>query len=345
MDKRDKRIEGYDFIRTFAILVVFLSHTLKQSTNKVTLLTITSLSPGLTMSLLGFISAALLSARDYDFGAFLIKRFTRIYISLILCLIVILSAHALLGKKVIAQHTLLHVMGLSAFFELLLVQSKVTIGAGLWFITAIILMYLVLPLLQKLFRHPRGLVHLFFFVALCTALNFLMYGTQSIWNVVISFGVGVYCGVNGHTKRLIDAGTSIVFPLLGCIGLLIVVALSTAYVLPYSIRGFLFAFYPLTFVPFLFAVSQKLPTPIVAASSFFAGLSYEFYILHFYFINEGFKDFFPASTPLYGQIIIAFVVTFALACIISKCASWLRKVVDKYLLASSLLKTPSQRGA
>jgi hypothetical protein len=162
-----------------------------------------------------------------------------------------------------------------------------------------------------------------------------MYGTQSIWNVVISFAVGVYCGVNGHTKRLIDTGTSIVFPLLGCIGLLIVAALSTANVLPYSIRGLLFAFYPLTFVPFLFAVSRKLPTPIMAASSLFAGLSYEFYILHFYFVNDGFEDFFPASTPLYGQVIIAFVVTFGLAYVISKGASWLRKVADKYLLASS----------
>jgi hypothetical protein len=128
---------------------------------------------------------------------------------------------------------------------------------------------------------------------------------------------------------------SIAFPLLGCIGLLLVAALSTAHVLPYSIRGLLFAFYPLAFVPFLFAVSKKLPPPIVAASSLFAGLSYEFYILHFYFINDGFEDFFPASTPLYGQVIIAFVVTFVLAYVISKGASWLRKVADKYLLASS----------
>lgn len=340
----DKRIEGYDFIRSFAILVVFLGHALRHSTNEALTLGLRSLSPGLTMSLLGFISAALLSAREYDFGSFLIKRFTRIYISLIFCSIVILSAHALLGKKVIemshsghvmVQHTLLHFMGMSAFFELLEVQSEVTIGAGLWFITTIILMYLIFPLLQKLFRHPRGLVRLYFFVALCTALHFVMYGRQSIWNVVISFAVGVYCGVNGHTKRLIDTGTSMVFPLLGCIGLLIVAALSTAHVLPASFRDLLFAFYPLAFVPILFAVSQKLPQPIVAASSLFAGLSYEFYILHFYFLNDGFTDFFPATIPLYGQAVIAFVVTLFLAYGISKGASWLKQVADKHLLASS----------
>jgi len=340
----DKRIEGYDLIRSLAIVVVFFDHALKNSSDEVVLLAIRSLSPGLVMSLLGFISAALLSAREYDFGSFLVKRFTRIYIPLIFCLSVILSAHALLGMKVMemshaghvmAQHTLFHFMGLSAFFELLEVDNTTTIGGGLWFITAIVLMYLLFPLLQKLFRHPRGLVHLYCFIALCTGLNFVMYGTQSIWNIIISFAVGVYCGVNGHMKRLTDPGTSIVVPFLGSIGLLIVAALATAHVLPFSIRGLLFAFYPLAFVPLLFAVSRTLPAPILAASGFFAGLSYEFYILHFYFVNDSFGDFFPASTPLYGQVLIAFPVTLVLAYAISKGAAWLRNVADRYLLASS----------
>jgi hypothetical protein len=82
----------------------------------------------------------------------------------------------------------------------------------------------------------------------------------------------------------------------------------------------------------LFAVSQKLPKPILVASSVFAGVSYEFYILHFYFINDRFKDFFPASTPLYGQAIIAFVITAVLAYVISKGAARFKQVADNYLL-------------
>ena len=339
----DKRIEGYDFIRSFAILIVFLGHAFKHSTNEVIFLGTRSLSPGLTMSLLGFISAALLSARDDDFGAFLIKRFTRIYSSLMFCLIVVLTIHALLGKKVMelshaghvmAQHTLFHFMGMSAWFGLFEVESEVTIGPGLWFITVIILMYLVLPILRKLFQHPRGLIHVVLFVALCMMLNFVTYGGQAMWNVIISFAVGVYCGVNGYTTRLTDAGARMVVPLVGCIGLLTVAALSTAHVLPTSIRSLLFAIYPLAFIPVLFAVSQKLPKPILVASSVFAGLSYEFYILHFYFINDGFKDFFPAATPLYGQAIIAFVITVSLAYVISKGAGRFKQMADNYLLAS-----------
>lgn len=94
----DNRIEGYDFIRSFAILVVFLCHAFKRSTNEVFFLGSHALSPGLTMSLLEFISAALLSARDEDFGSFLIKRFTRIYSSLIFCLIVIRGGSACLDS-------------------------------------------------------------------------------------------------------------------------------------------------------------------------------------------------------------------------------------------------------
>jgi peptidoglycan/LPS O-acetylase OafA/YrhL len=338
----DKRIEGYDLIRSFAILVVFLGHAFKHSTNEVIFLGTRSLSPGLTMSLLGFISAALLSTREYEFGSFLIKRFTRIYSSLIVCLMVILTLHALLGKKVMelshaghvmAQHTLFHFMGMSAFFGLFEVDSEVTIGPGLWFITVIVVLYLVFPLLQKVFRHPRGLVHLVLFVALCTMLNFVVYGGQAMWNVVISFAVGVYCGVHGHTTRLTDAEARIRIPLLGCVGLLVLSVLSTAHVLPTPVRSLLFAFYPLAFVPVLFAVSRKLPNPILMASSVFAGLSYEFYILHFYFVNDGFEDFFPASIPLYGQAAIAFVITVVLAYVLSKGASWLKQVADKYLLA------------
>lgn len=328
-----ERINGYDFIRSTAILIVFLGHILdKQANNEAVLLVVHLLSPGITMSLLGFISAALLSAKEYDFGVFLVKRFTRIYIPLVLCLVAVLVAHKLLGKNIITQHTLLHFMGLSAFFELFLVQNNATIGDGLWFITVIVLLYLIFPFLQKFFRHRLGFLHLVFLIVSCTAANFIMYGTSSIWNVVISFSVGVYLGTNGYMSRLANAG--MMRALLGSLGLLVVSALSIAGVLPYSVRGFLFAFYPLAFVPLLFAVSSKLPLSILSANRFFASLSYEFYILHFYLINENFMVFFPVSVPLGAQIVISFCATLAIAYPISRVASLVGGGADKYLLAT-----------
>jgi fucose 4-O-acetylase-like acetyltransferase len=146
-----KREEGYDFIRSVAILIVFFGHILQiQARDGHTWFVIhaLSLSPGMTMSLLGFISAVLLSDKEYDYGTFLVRRFTRIFIPLACCLFIMLAAHALLGKKIFTTHVLFHLLGLSAFLDLFEIKNKATIGGGLWFITAILIMYLILPLLH-----------------------------------------------------------------------------------------------------------------------------------------------------------------------------------------------------
>jgi len=109
-----RRIAGYDVIRSFAILTVFLCHILEpQTAIGAPRIVLCSLSPGLTMSLLGFISAALLSKNRRDYEPFLVRRFTRVYVSLLLCLSFVLVFHACLGKQFITQHTLLHLVGLS----------------------------------------------------------------------------------------------------------------------------------------------------------------------------------------------------------------------------------------
>lgn len=335
MNDLGHRIEGYDLIRAFAIITVFLGHILQvQATSGVVLLAVHSLSPGLTMSLLGFTSAALLSTRGEDsgFGPFLVKRFTRIYISLLLCLSLVLIVHGLLGKRVLCQHTLLHFMGLSAFVDLLGVENKATVGGGLWFITAIIALYLLLPLLSTLFKHRYGLFHLIVFILACTALNFTMHGTHSTWNVVISFCVGVWLVVNDRLEPMLKRHVivSIVF----AASVIIVSAFCTRGLLPYAVHGFLFAFYPLAFVPLFFFLADKLPRFVTRGVCLFAGLSYEFYILHFYFINESFHDFFPGSASLPVQIAIGFAVTFVVAYLVSSLASGLRRVADTYFLRS-----------
>jgi hypothetical protein len=158
-----------------------------------------------------------------------------------------------------------------------------------------------------------------------------MYGTASVWNVVISFSVGVYLGVNDRTTWFAIGGVP--RPLFGSMVLLTIAVLSTVKVMPYALRGVLFAFYPLVFVPLLFAVSNKLPHKILGMFSFFASLSYEFYILHFYFINGSFADFFPIHTSLRVQVMMSFLATLVVAYAISRVASYCRKMADGYLLA------------
>lgn len=69
-----ERIEAYDLARAFAIFFVFLGHIIITQTTSFPLQVVFgTLSPGLTMSLLGFISAALLSTRTNDAGLFLVS--------------------------------------------------------------------------------------------------------------------------------------------------------------------------------------------------------------------------------------------------------------------------------
>jgi len=328
------RIEGYDLIRSLAILVVFLGHSIgNQINNPAALLAIRSLSPGLTMSLLGFISAALLSGKEQtqNHGKFLIKRFTRIYITLELCLLLALTIHAFSGKDVINQHLLLHAMGLSAFFGIFQVENRATVGSGLWFITVINLMYLCFPLLQQMFAHVRGRLHLLLFVFGCTVLNLVMYGTASSWNVIISFGVGVYLGVNGRMMWLTNAKPGL--PLLASVTLLAVAALATVRIIPYVFRELLFALYPIAFVPLLFSFAKIFPKMLMRAIIWFASISFEFYILHFYFINPDFGwKILSSHNSLTIRVLVSFCLTLVFSFLVARTAAWLRIKADHYFI-------------
>lgn len=334
----ESRVYAYDLMRTFAIIVVFLGHSIeRQTSNQWLLLGIRSLSPGLTMSLLGFLSAALLARKQSDPGSFLLSRFTRIYIPMFSCLGCILLMQYIIRQVVICQHTLMHLMGLSAFFELFQVANKASIGGGLWFITVILTLYLLLPLFQSLFLHRNKLIHFVGLVLLCTAFNVLMYGTASTWNVTISFLLDTYLVVNGHMDRLknLPLGRSSLF----AVGLLTLVILATAEAIPFTVRQYLYVFYPLAFVPLFFHPAKKLPRSLLIAASFFSVLSYEFYILHFYFINERFSMLFPNfHQHLSIQISVSFAMTTLMALTISRFSSKLRFVVNNYLLSPPLMQ-------
>lgn len=99
---QQKKLEGFDFIRSFAILIVFLGHILgRQCPNDTFTLITRILSPGLTMSLLGFISGYLLSSKyKLSYGSrYYIKRFTRIYLTLFVCLSFIYNITSLFRRR------------------------------------------------------------------------------------------------------------------------------------------------------------------------------------------------------------------------------------------------------
>ncbi len=289
-----------------------------------------TLSPGLTMSLLGFISAALLSTRSDEPGSFWLRRFSRIYIPLFTCLAVVLVIQYLAGT--VKAHTtdlVLHFLGLSGFFELFPHLNHASVGQGLWFVTTILSMYLLLPALQRVFAHRRGLIHLFIVIALSLAAYRWM-NAGGAWNVVIAFCIGTYLGVNGRLEALYRRPLALQLIFACCV--LGVCALSSAKVIPFWIRGLLLPLYPLAFVPLFFAAAGVLPRWIKRAASRFAAVSYEFYILHFYFIGRGFDELFGGSIRMALEIPISFALTLAIATVLYFVNSRLRRPLDAYLL-------------
>jgi peptidoglycan/LPS O-acetylase OafA/YrhL len=286
----------------------------KQVSNPIILTITRAISPGLTMSVLGFISAYLLVTKRLD-GAFYLRRFTRIYSSLIFCLSVIALLHLGMGYKVATQHSLIHALGLSAFLPLLQVANKSSLGSGLWFITVIVLMYLILPLIRMAYEHQHGKIHLIAVVVGCLIIDNVMYGVGSVFNVVIAFNIGCYVGLHSD----IETFTKHPWPyyLAGTIGLCGLVGWGIVD------RGLLFPFYPLFAVPLLYKV--RVP------ATYFSSISFEVYILHFYFINRYFSDMF-GSMPIYLQIAIALMIVLPLAHVLSKLSAFISRSACAYFL-------------
>ena len=134
----DNRIAGYDFIRSFSFFFIYLHHIVHRQVFQDYIVIIVKTLAAISICLLGFISSVLLTSKHLEPGIFLIRRLTRIYIPLILCLTLVMLIHAFIGKNPMQKDAVLHLMGLSAFFDLLGVKNRATIGQGLWFISTII---------------------------------------------------------------------------------------------------------------------------------------------------------------------------------------------------------------
>jgi peptidoglycan/LPS O-acetylase OafA/YrhL len=333
IDTTSGRTLAWDLVRSFAIFFTFLGHTIIFHTSYHWMDRLfATLSPGLTMSLLGFTSAALLAGRDSDDGAFLLRRFIRIYVPLIVCLAAVVALQAAIGTLTVTPHIAIHFMGLSGVFSLLSVPNKASIGMGLWFVTTILVMYMLLPALRRLFVHRRGFLHLLIVIALCIYFNRRFEPADENWNVVIAFCIGTWIVVNGRLDRFTHrpAGRSAIMAVI----VLTVCALATWRIIPYEIRSLLYPFYPVAFIPLFFALSPRLPGMVAHPVTYFALVSFEFYILQFYFIGSALKAVIRVQLPLIAGLPVAFVLTLAAATILYGVDSRLRRVTEDYLLGS-----------
>lgn len=326
--KDGNRTAAFDFVRSFAIFFVVIGHSLSKD-----ILIIKIISPGLTMSVLGFISGYLLCYRYDTFdSAFYVKRFSRIYASLFVCLLTITALHLILSYDVLNQHSIIHFMGLSFFLSLLQVENQSSIGNGLWFITVINLMYLLLPIIRHLYRHYNARLHLFGAIFLCLFLNEVMYGTASAWNVIIAFNIGCYVSLRSDVETFTKK--PFLYYLCATLCVLMICALSISQILPFKCREYLLPLYPFFAFPLLFKFGNRLNRSLIKIIGWFSSISYEVYILHFYFIHEYFSKLFPIIQSASLRLIVGLMIVLPLANVCSKIGKFLAFKTFNYLLNS-----------
>ena len=329
MKTASKRFDGFDLIRSLVILGVLIHHIITKEPFGGT---VKSISAGLGligMSLLGFMSGALISNKNYDYGILLLRRLSRIYIPLWLCLSTVLFLYSMVGQIRITQHTLLHYMGLTMFFQLFGVISEINFSGGLWFVTTIIILYLATPLFGILFTHRNRTIHLLICCTAFSTLDFIMYNHANFFNVATGFAVGLYLQKTGKFETVLKMKPVIYLP--AALILIVINVLSVYEAFPIYVHSCFYLFYPFIFIPLFFKISTYIPTTVMKTITMFAAVSYEFYILHFYFINDKIYGSIISPNGIASKIIVSFSITLAFSVVLAWIGYVLRKSMDAYL--------------
>ncbi len=158
-----------------------------------------------------------------------------------------------------------------------------------------------------------------------------MWSMESTWNVVAAFLIGTWVAVNGHSGQWESPGRVTPMALAGVALLGLAGGVAAGY-LPGTAGTLVIPLYPFVFVPLLFALAAQLPAALVRGVTFFAAVSYEFYILHFYFIGDDLRQWMPLADSLVLQTIVGFTVTLISAWLLANAGVRVRAALEQYLL-------------
>jgi uncharacterized membrane protein (GlpM family) len=157
-----------------------------------------------------------------------------------------------------------------------------------------------------------------------------MYGTASAWNVVIAFNIGCYVSLRSNIQTFTKK--HFLFYLCVTLCVLMICTLSTTRTIPFKLRGYLLPLYPYFAVPLLFKIGNRLNKSLAIIVVWFSSISYEVYILHFYFIHEYLSRLFPMIQSEGLRLIAGLLVVLILADVCSRVGKFLQSKISGYLI-------------
>lgn len=151
--------------------------------------------------------------------AFWIAKLKRLGPPLIVINLFLLIFFLIQGREGIWHpHTLLGITGLSGFLNWLGIQSKSPFGAGLWFMTVLLIFYLIYPLLAKTLKTTRAaIVFLMLSALVCTLGEVYASQPYMLWPTIFGFCLGT---TSGRLDWQPKASLSIALGTLALIGML-----------------------------------------------------------------------------------------------------------------------------
>jgi len=151
----------------------------------------------------GFFTFLKYGKSKFSYAKFWKNKFFRLGISFLVTQIFLFLVFFFQGRSgIFSLGTLLHFLGLSAVFNIFHIQDTSPFGNGLWFLSILLIFYLVFPIIKKLCKDKATIiVACVLYILVTFSLDCVVKLSVALWVTSCGFIIGCMCASFGGGKR------------------------------------------------------------------------------------------------------------------------------------------------
>lgn len=249
-------------------------------------------------------------------GSFWAAKFRRLGIRLAVIAAFLFALFLVIGESgVFTWQTVLAVTGMSGFLTWFGMPNPSPFGAGMWFLTLLLLYYAAYPVIGRLLDPARGRGAWVIAIGaglLVLCLQYLLPMGHMLWYTAFGFVLGTLWGLNGYSAYVWKVGAWFVVAALLIVG-------GTLVDPPASTHLNALAVFCLCIVGAQAPLLVRLPPVVVSAGAWVSSISLEIYLVHTYLFVNG-ADFGPGAGYA-ASLVLILTVSWLLARISGWCQS------------------------